>query len=76
MPMRKYMGISITSQKRKKRKRSRDRKTPTTPTSSIRSMTKNSFTRCLMLVQEARTEMAVRKVVRMTRKRLMPSSPR
>ncbi len=44
------MGMSMTSQKRKKRNMSSERKTPTTPTSSIRSMMKNSFTRWLMLL--------------------------
>ena len=75
MPMRKAMGISITSQNKKKRNRSSDRNTPTTPTSSISSMTKNSFTRWLMLDHDARMEMGVRKVVRITRNMLRPSTP-
>ncbi len=70
------MGISITSQKRKKRKRSSERNTPTIPTSSISSITKNSFTRCSMLFHDARMEMGVRNVVRITRNKLMPSTPK
>jgi len=76
MPIRKYMGMSITSQKRKKRKRFSERKTPTIPTSRSSSITKNSFTRAWMLVHEARIEIGVRNVVRMTRNRLIPSTPR
>ena len=70
------MGISITSQNKKNRNKSSDKNTPMTPTSSISSITKNSFTRWLMLLHDARTEIGVRKVVRITRNKLMPSTPR
>ena len=76
MPIRKAMGISMSSQKRKKRNMSRAKKTPMTPTSSNSNITKNSFTRCWMLLHEARTEMGVRNVVNSTRNMLMPSAPR
>jgi len=45
------------------------------PTSSINSMTKNSLMR-RDAVPDAMTEIAVRNVVRMTRKTLRPSTPR
>jgi hypothetical protein len=40
MPIRKYMGRSITSQNMKKRKKSSDRKTPITPVSKRRKSAK------------------------------------
>ena len=76
IPIRNAMGISITSQKRKKRKRSSERNTPTTPTSSISSITKNSLTRCSMPFHDAKMEIGVRNVVRITRNKLIPSTPR
>src|SRR6266436_355220 len=76
MPISSAIGINITSQKRKKRKRSSERNTPTTPTSSISSITKNSLTRRSMLFHDARIEIGVRNVVRITRNILIPSTPR
>ncbi len=75
MPIRKYMGTSITSQNTKKRMRSRARKTPIMPVSSTSSMMKNSFTRVRMLSHEASMAMGVRNVVRITSHRLRPSTP-
>src|SRR6266481_5906759 len=45
MPIRKYMGISITSQNKKKRNRSSETKTPMTPVSSTSREMKKPFTR-------------------------------
>src|SRR5258708_2182410 len=56
MPIRKYMGISITSQNKKKRNRSSETKTPMTPVSSTSSEMKKPFTRWSIDFQDARIE--------------------
>ena len=75
-PIRKYIGISITSQKTKNRKRSSARKTPIMPVSSTNIIRKNSRARVWMLSHDASMAMGVRNVASSTRKRLMPSTPR
>ena len=76
MPIRKYMGISITSQNRKNRNRSSETKTPMTPVSSTSSEMKKPFTRWSIDFQDARIEIGVSKVVSRTKKTLRPSTPR
>ena len=76
MPIRKYIGISIASQKRKKRNRSSETKTPITPVSSTSSEMKKPCTRWSIDFQDASIAIGVRNVVSSTRNRLMPSTPR
>ena len=75
MPIMKYIGISVSSQKTKKRKRSSETKTPIMAVSMMRIERKNPFTFVWIEFQEQRIASGVRKVVSRTRNRLIPSTP-
>ena len=75
-PMIRYIGTSIPSQNTKKRKRSRATKTPSIPVSRRHIATRNSFTRVVICVHDARMQSGARSVVKRTRSRLIPSTPR
>lgn len=75
MEMRKYMGISSSSQKRKKRMRSSEQKTPRMLLSSSSIQMKYSFG-LSWIFHDTRTEMTPKNVINMTSGRLKPSTPR
>ncbi len=75
-PIRKYIGISITSQNKKNRNKSSETKTPITPVSSTSRQMKKPFTRWSIDFHDAKIEIGVSSVVRTTRNRLIPSMPR
>src|SRR6201987_3796292 len=75
MPMRRYMGTSIASQKTKKRKKSSAMKTPSMPVCSTRNQTQYSFTRFSIAVQDERSEIQPSSVVSMMSRNEMPSMP-
>ena len=76
MPIMKYMGISVSSQKTKKRKRSSETKTPIMAVSMTRRAMKKPLTFSRIDSQEHKIAMGVRNVVSRTRNRLIPSMPR
>ena len=75
IPMMKYIGTSITSQKAKKTSRSRATNTPRIPASRNSIEAKKPFTRVVMAVLASRA-MGNRKAVSSTMSREMPSTPR
>ena len=75
MPIMKYIGISMSSQKTKKRKRSSETNTPIMAVSITSREMKKPFTFSWIDSQEQRMAIGVRNVVSRTRKRLMPSTP-
>ena len=75
MPMRKYMGNNMTSQKTKKRKKSNARNTPIIPVSRRRNKAKYPLTP-LSIFQLKKIAKKESKGVRITMGRLNPSNPK
>src|SRR5262245_17112546 len=74
MPIRKYIGRSITSQKIKKRKKSRATKTPIMPASNNKKSAKYPLTP-LSMPQEAKIQRKHNRAVSSTIEMLRPSTP-
>jgi len=70
------MGISMTSQKRKEEEEIEREEDADDADFEHQQHDEKFLDAFVNAVQEAMTEMAVRKVVRMTRKTLRPSTPR
>lgn len=76
IPIKKNIGINTLSKQTKKQKASNTKNTWHNNNSTIASNSKNSFTRYLILYQLTKIQMLVKNVVKTTKKRDKPSTPK